>query len=96
MCFMCAGLPTGSASTACVKAARRKDTAIANETQILSQLREPVFPRLIEYSEQGAFSMTEALPGARLSAIVGENKGLESLAYMDEYGEAMNCIRGFA
>ncbi|MBE5900314.1 MAG: aminoglycoside phosphotransferase family protein [Lachnospiraceae bacterium] len=39
-----------------------------------------------------AFSVTQELPGERLSVILGENKKLESLSYMEEYGEALAKI----
>ena len=36
-----------------------------------------------------AFSVTEALPGARLSVILGDNEAMASLDYLAEYGEAL-------
>lgn len=77
-------------TTAYVKVARQKGAALLNEVNLLCQLDNPVFPKVLDYDHaHGRFSVTEALPGLRLSNIVGENEDLPSLAYMEAYGEAL-------
>lgn len=88
--FHVRGTVGGRETIAYVKVARQKGAAIDNEVQILHQLDAPIFPQVLDYDrEQGLFSVTKALPGLRLSNIVGENGAHASLAYMEEYGEAL-------
>ncbi len=87
------GTDNGKPVTAYLKVARRPDAAIDNEVYILSQLNVPVYPKVLDYDRnKGAFSVTAELLGLRLSTIVGENEGLPSLSYMEEYGEALSHI----
>ena len=61
--------------------------------KILAQLDAPVFPKVIDYDrEHGLFSVTTDMPGLRLSTIVGENKNLTSISYMEEYGETLSQL----
>lgn len=79
--------------TAYIKVARRKGADLDNEVQILSQLDEPIFPKVLDYDcQQGMFSVTAEMPGLRLSTIVGDNADVRSLSYMEEYGEALGRI----
>lgn len=88
--FHVRGTMGGRETTAYVKVARQLGAAIGNEVKILRQLDAPIFPKVLEYDhEQGRFSVTEALPGLRLSNIVGDNLDFSSLAYMEEYGAAL-------
>lgn len=88
--FHVRGTIGGRETTAYVKVARQKGAAIDNEVRILHQLDAPIFPRVLDYDrERGLFSVTEALPGLRLSNIVKENGEHASLACMEEYGEAL-------
>ena len=83
----------GAPVTAYLKIARRKDAAIDNEVALLSQLNDPLFPKLLDHDgSKGTFSLTAELPGLRLSVILGENEDLASLSYMEEYGEALSRI----
>ena len=76
-----------------IKSARQKERNFLTEVKLLSQLDDPIFPRVLDYDkEHGSFSVTEELPGLRLSVIVGENLTMESLSYMEEYGEALSRI----
>jgi len=86
--FYVRGFFEGNIITAYIKAARRTDAAIENEVNILSRLHDSVFPRIIDH-DSNAFSVTTAMPGARLSVIVEDNTDLLSLSYMEEYGEAL-------
>ena len=91
--FHVRGKAEGREVTAYIKSARRKDADLGNEVQILTQLQGDVYPRLLDHdAENGTFSVTEELPGLRLSVIVGENLPLQSLSYMEEYGQALSKI----
>lgn len=88
--FHVRGTCEGQEVTAYIKAARQKESAIERDVALLSQLDAPVYPQVLDAGHDPvAFSVTEALPGARLSVILGENKGLASLDYMEEYGAAL-------
>lgn len=88
--FHVRGTVDGQTVTAYVKAARHDGTALRNDTAILSQLDDPIYPKVLDAgSEPTAFSVTSALPGARLSVLLGENAAMESFDYMEEYGAAL-------
>lgn len=89
--FHAKGFVKGKPVTAYIKSARRKDAAIENEVNILSRLDPPIYPKVLDH-DHGSFSVTEELPGRRLSVILGDNEGLPSLSYMEEYGEALARI----
>ncbi len=91
--FHVRGLYNGSQINAYIKSARQKGADIGNELSILSQFSAAVTPSVIDYSlEEPLFLVTRELSGERLSAIVGENRDLESLSYMAEYGAALAKI----
>ncbi len=91
--FHVKGRCNGREICAYIKAAGQKGADIGNEAAILSQLRLAITPSIIEYDlEETAFLVTQELPGERLSTIVGENRDLESLSYMAEYGAALARI----
>lgn len=80
----------GREVTAYVKAARQESANLANEVNLLSQLDAPVFPKVLDCDREGfRFSVTEELPGERLSMIVGGSEDGAALSYMEEYGEAL-------
>lgn len=88
--FHMRGLHCGKEVTAYIKAARHDGAALARDVALLSQLDAPVYPKPLDAGDEPVpFSVTEALPGSRLSVILGENKELASLAYMEEYGAAL-------
>lgn len=88
--FHVRGLHHGEPVTAYIKVARHDPVALARDVHILSQLDALIYPRVFDAGDSPvAFSVTEALPGIRLSVLLGENKGLESLEYMEEYGAAL-------
>lgn len=88
--FYVRGVANGNKTNAYIKVARQKNANIDNEVNVLTQLNEPIFPKVLDYDcEQGAYSVTKEMPGVRLSTIVGENTDLMSLAYMEEYGETL-------
>ena len=87
--FYVKGLYHGRQINAYIKAARQRGADVGNEISILSQLRSPVTPPVVDFCLDGTpFIVTQALPGERLSTIVGENSALESLSYLEEYGAA--------
>lgn len=91
--FHAIGTAEGKNIRAYIKSARQKGADFANEVRILSQLHDPIYPRVLDYDEDhGSFSVTEEVPGLRLSVIVGENEALQSLSYMETYGEALSHI----
>ena len=86
--FHVRGICGGRRRTAYLKAKRHHDSALEHEVHILKQLDAPVYPKVLDYDlENGSFSVTEELPGLRLSVIVGENHDLVSLSYMEAYGK---------
>lgn len=88
--FHARGLLHGEERTVYIKAARHPDSAIAHEATILSQLRGPEFPRVLDSgSSPVPFSVTQELPGQRLSILLGDNADMASLSYMEEYGAAL-------
>lgn len=87
--FHLKGMYKGQEVTAYLKAARVKDANIENEVAILRQLHLPFIPRVLDTGENPSFSVTEELPGLRLSVLVGNNEDMASLAYMEAYGEAL-------
>lgn len=79
--------------TAYVKAARHPDSAIAHEVALLRQLDDPRCPRVIDSgSEPVPFSVTMAMPGERLSVILGDNEDRASHRYLREYGRALASL----
>ena len=87
--FYVKGLYHGRQINVYIKAARQRGADVGNEISILSQLRSPVTPPVVDFCLDGTpFIVTQALPGERLSTIVGENSALESLSYLEEYGAA--------
>lgn len=88
--FHVRGICGGKEVRAYVKAARQQGAAIENEVAVLSRLRSPITPTVIDHGlEPLPFSVTLELPGERLSAILGDNEDLLSLRYMAEYGAAL-------
>lgn len=88
--FHVRGLHEGRAVTVYIKAARQKESSIERDVALLSQLDAPYYPKVLDTGDSPiAFSVTEALPGARLSVILGENEDMASLDYLEEYGAAL-------
>ena len=88
--FHVRGLHQGREVTAYIKASRHTDSATARDAAILAQLDGPVYPKVLDTGDVPVpFSVTEALPGARLSVILGANEDMASLAYMEKYGAAL-------
>lgn len=93
--FHARGIYEDEETTAYIKVARHKDSAIGNEISILSQLDDSIFPKVLDADfADGIFSVTTDLPGLRLSNIVGTNEDMVSLSYMEAYGEALGKLHG--
>ena len=88
--FHVRGVYCGRPVIAYVKAARQDPGALQRDVSVLAQLDAPVYPRVLDHGE--IFSVTEALPGNRLSVILGENTAMASMQYMEEYGAALARI----
>ena len=87
--FHARGLYEGREVTAYIKAARQQGAAIENEVRLLRTLAVPHLPQLLDFGFAGTpFSVTQELPGRRLSAILAEEGG-RSTDYMEEYGGAL-------
>ena len=88
--FYVRGLLDGRETTAYLKVARQPGANIAQEVALLTQLHDPVFPKVLDHGASPApWSLTEELPGQRLSVLPGENEALASLSYLEEYGAAL-------
>ena len=82
------GLAEGRAVEAYVKVSRRAEVDFRREVTLLQALSLPHLPRLLDWDEEGfRWTVTEALPGERLSVIVGEGGAAASLPYLAAYGE---------
>lgn len=91
--FHVRGIADGKETTAYIKVAWQSGAAIENEVNILTQLDAPIYSEVIDYDrERGLFSVTTDMPGLRLSTIVGDNKDLVSLSYMEEYVETLSRL----
>ena len=85
--FHVRGVAEGRAVEAYVKVSRRPEVDFRREVALLQCLPLPHLPRLLDWDETGfRWTVTEALPGERLSVIVGEKGAAASLPYMEEYG----------
>lgn len=88
--FYVRGIHYGKEVTAYIKAARQKGTDICREIEAVEKLKLELAPQIIDCDrENGSFIVTLEKPGKRLSAIVGDNKAMESMNYMFEYGKTL-------
>lgn len=91
--FHVKGLYQGNPCRAYIKAARQKGAAIQHEVHMLQTISAFPVPAVLDAGTHPVpFDVTSELPGQRLSVIVGENKDLASLSYMEEYGEALGKL----
>lgn len=88
--FFARGIFKGRERYVFIKAARQIGADIRNEVETIRALGCPLMPEVLEYDAEGfRFSVTAAMPGRRLSVILGENENGASLAYMREYGRTL-------
>lgn len=78
-----------------VKVARRPDADMKNEIHTIHRLNCSLAPQIIDHDEEMRhFVVTLAMPGERLSTILGENSDHASLDYMYEYGRTLAELHG--
>ena len=81
-----------------IKVARQLGADIENEINTIKKLNCSLAPQIIDHDDQKElFVVTFAMPGERLSTLVGENKSYASLEYMYEYGQLLaklHCCKG--
>ena len=80
-----------------IKVNRQRGANVKNEILTLKRLNLANTPQIIDYDEEMTFRVSLALEGERLSTILGENKNLESMQYMEKYGEMLatiHCTKG--
>ena len=91
--FHVRGLLDGREATAYLKVARQPGADIEREIALLAQLCEPIYPKVLDHGASPApWSLTEELPGQRLSVLLGENESLASLSYLEKYGATLALL----
>ncbi len=83
----------GQDTTAFLKVERQKTADIEREISIIEKLDLPFLPTIIDYSfDTPKYVLTKEAEGERLSYILGNNENMESLKYMEAYGELLAQI----
>ncbi len=91
--FYVRGCYEGQNTTAFLKVARQHGADIENEIKTIRNLSCPLAPQVLEYDMADyRYVLTRAMPGERLSTILGENSSQKSLDYMAEYGNALAML----
>lgn len=82
--------PDGSEIKAFLKVERQRTADIEREVLIINQLDLPFLPTVLDYSfSKPKYILTKEMEGRRLSDLLEKNQVLESLKYMDAYGELL-------
>lgn len=93
--FHVEGVFEGQICRAYVKVERQRGADLKNEAETIALMPFSFVPRVLEYGEgEPSFLVTAELPGKRLSQIVGDNAGKESLSYMEAYGRTLALLHG--
>ncbi len=88
--FHVTGRVHGASVEAYLKVARQAGADIPKEAEVLTALASPLVPQVIAHqTADPKWLLTAALPGMRLSSIVGDNKNRQSLAYLPLQGAAL-------
>ena len=88
--FQVTGIYQQTEVEAFIKVARQRGADIKREIDTISALDWSVLPEIIDHDENKTqFVVTLAKDGERLSTILGDNDGLASLDYLDEYGQTL-------
>lgn len=88
--FHVKGLLNGEPAEAYLKVARHVDADVQRELAVLQALTSPVVPKVIaHHPTEQAWLLTKALPGRRLSVIVGSNENMRSLEYLPLQGATL-------
>lgn len=83
----------GQEVKAFLKVERQKTADIEREVLIINELDFPFLPTVIDYSfDTPRYILTKEADGERLSYILGDNQNMESLKYMEVYGELLAKI----
>lgn len=91
--FHVRGLLDGHEATAYLKVARQPGADVEREIALLAQLCEPIYPKVLDHGASPVpWSLTEELPGQRLSVLLGENESLASLSYLEKYGATLALL----
>lgn len=84
---------SGKEVTAFLKVERQKSADVEREVSIINKLEFPFSPDIIDYSfSKPKYILTKEAEGERLSYILGNNEDMESLKYMEKYGELLGKI----
>ena len=79
--------------TAFLKVERQKNADIEREVLIVKKLKFSFLPSILDYSfNVPKYILTKEVEGERLSSILGNNESMESLKYMEAYGELLAKI----
>lgn len=93
--FQAKGLYNQNEANVFIKVSRRPDADIKNEIHTIHHLNCSLVPQVIDHDdEKKHFVVTLAMPGERLSTILGENSDHASLDYMYEYGRTLAELHG--
>jgi len=88
--FQARGLWRGREVEIYIKIARQEGANLLNEVETIAALNWPLAPEVLDWgSAPVPFAVTRAMPGERLSAIVGDNRTCASMAYLEEYGRTL-------
>ena len=91
--FQVKGMYQDKEIEAFIKVARQRGADIKREIDIISALRWDIMPQILDHDAEGSrFVVTLAKDGERLSTILGENDGLDSMDYLYEYGQTLARI----
>ena len=74
-----------------MKVARSKAANLKNEVEIIQKINLKGAPKVLEFKAD-KFVITKEIKGRKLSTIVGKNKDLKSLDYIDIWGEQLSAI----
>ena len=89
--FYVKGIYNNEEVYAFIKVARQKGADIDNEVDVISKLKMKECPVVLEHIEEKCV-VTKEVVGERLSSIVGDNEEMQSLGYIDRWGEKLAYI----
>lgn len=79
----------GKTTFAFLKCQRVKEAGIEKEARFLQNKKLLFAPKLLEVADDFSYILTKRVNGQRLSQIVGDNSGMQSLKYLREYGKTL-------
>jgi len=72
-----------------IKYARNDDINFSKEIAFIKNKKIPNRAKVIDYDINGKYIVTKAIRGKRLTQILKENKSLNSLSFLEHYGEKL-------